>query len=310
MKPTRLSARAITLLMLTVLLISGACLATPAPAPPTPTPECTPAPSLFSLSSGVYEEYARGAYPTAQAAFNILANQVERWSDVQDVQTALGVYRFTVTLISPDVYRAVLVNEAVRLSMGGSTIRELLDRYDAERTDQDQLRFLITVSYAKYPLSPMDPAANVTFRADQLVMYDKDDLVLPPIFVDGAFKSSLNVAKGPYSGFVNYALSLNSCQPKLLIARGSSATLKLEKVQIGDKEYADLRWAIPLAPILDMSRPTLGPLPTPQPAQQITGTPFAPSKAPPTPFASTNGAPDAAYWRELSRYVWSQLTVR
>lgn len=309
MKSSQASARTM-LLVAVFLVVSAACLATPTPAASTPTPECTPAPSLFDLSSGVYEEYARGAVPTAQAALNVLANQVERWSDVQDVQTTLGVYRIAVTLISPDVYRAVLINEALRLSMGGATIRDLLDRHDTEQADRDNLRFLITVSYVKHPLAPMAPSSEVALQADQLVLFDKNDDALLPVFVDGAFKSRLNVAKGPYSGFVTYALALHSCQPRIIIARGSSVTLRLDKVQIGEKEFTDLRWSIPLASILDMSRPTLTPLANPQPGLQIFGTPAAPAKAPPAPSAATNGAPDAAYWSELSRYVWSQLAAR
>ncbi|MEJ5225670.1 MAG: hypothetical protein WHV44_14525 [Anaerolineales bacterium] len=308
MKSCRISARATLSIVFAVLFISAACLtpATPPPPPNTPTPTCAPAPSLFDLPSNVYQEYAPGANITPQDALKLLTTQVQRWSATQDITTAMAVYRITVTLISPDVYRAALINAAVHQKLGGATIRDLLRSFDENQQDSGKLRFLVTVSYAQYP--NVAPAAqSIYLPVDGMQLLDQNNNALLPSEAEGLFGVPINVVKGPFSGYVTFDLDLNTCSPKLRLDQDTSATLKLEGIRIGDgAPLSEMRWKINLAPVLDVVRPTLAPVPNP-PAEPIPNvTPIEPHNTPPRPSTASK-APDAAYWSELARYIWGQL---
>lgn len=310
MKSCRISARATLSIVLAVLFISAACLtpATPPPPPNTPTPTCEPAPSLFDLPSSVYQEYAPGTNITPQDALKLLTTQVQRWSATQDITTALAVYRITVTLVSPDVYRAALIAEAVHGKLGGATIRDLLGAFDESQQNRGKLRFLVTVAYAQYP--NVAPAAqSIYLPADGMQLLDRNNNALPPSEAEGLFGVPLNVVKGPFSGYVTFDLDLDTCSPKLRLDQDTSVTFIAEGIRIGDGDQVrEMRWKISLAPVVDVVRPTLAPIPNPSAVPTLNVTPIETRNTPPRPSTAST-VPDAAYWSELARYVWGQLAA-
>ncbi len=307
MKSLRLSTRALLGVLLSILFVSGACLQPATPMPPTPTP-CAPAPSLFDLPSEVYAVYVRGNSISAENAFRLLSSQVRRWSAFADVQHPLGLYRVTVTLISPDLYRAVLINQAVSMNLNGAAIAEALRQYDEGRKNAGQLRFLVTATYAQYAGMNIAPQ-TILLPAANMHMLDRNNQPVLPAKAEGVFGAPLNVAKGPFSGIVTYDLELASCQPRLRIDEDTSVTLRLEGARVGDAEQTySLQWSMKLAPVLSVTRPTLMPVQTPSALPLPGAGSIMPRNQPPAPSTAAS-APNEAYWNELARYVWGQLAL-
>jgi hypothetical protein len=141
-------------------------------------------------------------------------------------------------------------------------------------------------------------------------LLDRANNFVPNSDAEGVFGAPLHVVKGPFSGYVTFNLDLNTCQPKLRIDHNTSATLKLEGIRIGDSgKLLDMRWKINLAPILDVVRPTLTPVANPPGAPIPNVTRIEPRNIPPAPSTAST-TPDAAYWSEMARYVWGQLSAR
>jgi len=297
----------LALVLLALVFSSGCLYVAETPVPPTPTP-CNPSPSLFELPPSVYQDYARGNNISPQDALKLLTTQVQRWTAFQDYSNGLALYRVTVTLISPDLYRAALINESVRLGLGGAAILDTLNKLDEQKREYDQLRFLVTVAYSQLPNVAV-AAQTVTLPAKNMNMLDRTNTFVAATNAEGVFDFPLNVVKGPYSGYVQFHLDLNTCNPRLIIDESTSVTLKLADIKIGDSSNAqEMRWTIHLAPLLNVSRPILEPVQNPPTVPFANQVKVDPLNIPPSP-STTSSVPDAAYWQNLARYVWGQLTA-
>jgi len=302
---TKNKVRAVLLGSLILLALSACRLS---PAEPTLTPTaCPPVATLFDHESIVKQAYANGASIDKKNAYDLLTYQVQRWSDYEDIPVAAGVtYRILLTLISPDLQRAVILNEALYHGYSMKDVALVLDKFDHDQPGRGRLRFLVTVTALNQGNALPLENKKLTIAPNSLGLFDGSHALVTPVDYDGAFFTSFDVVDGPFASYIFYPLvKEDSCTPNVDLRVDTSITLKLSGLQVNGKTVTELSWNIQTTPLVDMAPPTTGPSTAPTSVVYVNP---APHSLPPTPSPSgqTVALPNS-YWTAIASFVWAQM---
>lgn len=251
------------------------------------------------------------------AAFKLLGQQSQRWSDFIDLQLADSeVVTITVTYLSPQLIEAVILNEALAYwspETAPSLFSDMLVEGVARPRARGENLFLVTLSATRYGNGGGGEPITVDIPLDQLFLTNSMDQRVSTKRDDHSVSQKVRLTHGPFSaliGFQTTVLNQNECALLLDPDQDSSISITLESFTVDGQERGPQTWTIGYEPLLGEVSPNVRPDYTFDPTLAIPQH-WRPSEDAPTPqmgiSRSANGMWES-YWQKMGCYIWRRLT--
>jgi hypothetical protein len=314
------------LISLGILLFVTSCDTMPG-STPAPKPTCLPtagnrfydiSPSNIEgkdaeiIANQIFSEgYSKNLLIARREALRFLQVETKRWSHFKDVGEKNSQVRMIVTFITPELLRAVILNNVLS--------RPDFQTKDLGKNMQDNFDYLKRRNEFVFLLTflPTPDQGNKIFSVSpkDIRLHNTANLDVPPTHNDDFLNDSLKFSEKNQSGFIFYPIGVNAsgrendCSRVLDPDWDTSLMLNITNATIGTQANQTISWPIPFASLLltdgvsfkvDFTTPV-------QSGEESDFTPF-PSKNSLVPKFDTE--PDDAFWQEYSRFIWAKLTSK
>jgi len=246
-------------------------------------------------------------------ALQLLAYETLRWSDVETMQLDGKNLRLIVTFISPELLQTVVLNQVIsgNVTVPGNNFSEYTKIIFQGMDQRGEYMFLLTIQ-AELPEQARLP---VELKPMEIYLKKSEKLRIPANLVDNAFTQPFDMSSSSQrAGFIYFPQAVfhdGSCQLVLDAFHDNFIIMDMENTKIDDQK-GPLEFQIVFAPPLNMEIS----IPTPNPALPLTseqhkssGVLPAIQDVGPTGVLNSLTADNLAYWQEMGRFVWANLTL-
>ena len=235
-----------------------------------------------------------------QSAFQMLELQVRTWTDIESFNMDdTSQARIIVTFLSPDLIRAVTMNEALLADPTDPDIQTKTRMGLEQIASREKLIFLLTV----LSINTNGTAAAHTFAipAGEIKLLSANNLDISPVYFDQNLDQPVGLSQYNF-GYLYYPLAVvhdQTCIEVLNSKFDTNIILKTSSITVDGAASGPMTWTIEYKPLLDIghTNPVVGgqnsyyesdPLPTDIPPNMLD-------------ISDT-------FWREYAKFVWGHLT--
>jgi hypothetical protein len=260
---------------------------------------------------------ANGILNQQADALSFLVHEVKKWSVQHDVQQDDVTYRFTVTLISPELMLSIILAEYAKFSRPYTDAVTQLDQWMQTRQLDQQIIFLLTINSSDQNKLTMPDQQAIFVPIRDMTLETLSGLTTTRPQGEGMFDYDLDAYDGPIQYYFHFPPSVTDndvCKPLLNPDRDMSFTVGISTVQINGKLIKSLAWNFDLARLIDIGS-ELGPVNLP--AEEIVpldkvpiSMPVCNMPLPATKNGTTSGTSltgDIDYWLAFSLCVWDHV---
>jgi hypothetical protein len=252
-------------------------------------------------------------------ALSLLVHEVKRWSDYHDYQREDVTYRFTITLLSPELLASIFMAEAASHGRLYADSRSKLDEWLQWMRTYQEIMFLMTITSSNQGTLTQPDQQAILMPISNMTLKTINGLSTGQPHGEGIFDYQLDPYDAPIQYFFYYPAAVidkdDICKPLLDSKRDLSFTLGIDSAQIGGKGVGSLSWNFDLAYIINVFQETD---PYPLQLDEI----VSPDKVPtfPLPFcqmpvpitfkntiSEIDDTEEIIYWRDFSLCVWDHF---
>jgi hypothetical protein len=232
----------------------------------TPLPPCNTAPNNFYREpknmpfmiemTGNSSLDSDGTSRRETDAVSLLIHETKKWSVIYDTQQNNVIYRFTVTLISPELMLAVILANNAYSGQDNSTVATQLEYWMSGMFNiNKQVLFLMTITSSANQMDPSDQKI-VSMPVRDMALKTMSGLSTNGPQGEGMFDFDIYLSKGPVQYFFYFPHSVINasymCLPLFDPTRDLSFTLGIKTVKINDKDIPDMVWNFDLTNPYDL----------------------------------------------------------
>jgi hypothetical protein len=328
--------RFLAIVLIPIIVFGGLAGCGPSPDPAN-TISATPLPPCITAPNNFYREPKNISYMIEMTgnnsldsdgtslrdvdAVSLLIHETKKWSVIYDTQQDNVMYRFTVTLISPELMLAVILANNASSGQDNSTAATRLgDWMGGMFNTSKQVLFLMTITSSSTNQANASDQKIVFVPVRDIALKTMSGLITYGPQGEGMLDYNIYLSKGPVQYFFYFPHSVidanNMCLPLFDPTRDLSFTLGLKTAKINGKDVPDVAWNFDLANPYDLVNDSV--------AEKIADNEFVDKnilrafKTLPecnmpvpsvitTPSAGTANTEDTIYWMNFSLCVWDHL---
>jgi hypothetical protein len=231
-------------------------------------------------------------------SLTLLVHEVMRWSVQHDIKVDDVTYRFTVTLVSPELISSVVMAEFADHGRSYSDALTELNLWIQKRQANQQILFLLTINSSDQATLTEPDKQAIRVPISDMVLTTMSGLRTSQPQGEGIFGYDLDSYDGPiqyYFYFPTAVLVGDVCTPLLDPDRDLTFTLGINTAEINGKPAGNLYWNFDLARLINIGREMDPVCDMPIPTQK--------SNLP----SETNLAGDLNYWFYFSLCAWETI---
>jgi len=245
-------------------------------------------------------------------AVGLLVHEVKKWSVPHDVVQNDVVYRFTVTLLSPELVLAVILAENASLGRPATDSIAQLDQWMKERQENQRILFLLTVNTSDQDTITRPNQQSFYVPIENMILGVMGGLRTGQPHGECIFDYNLDPYDEPLQHYFCFSAAVmyeNTCTPLLDPNRDLSFALGMNAAQINQTVVENMTWNFNLNHIVNVGHETD---PYPLPANEIVSPDkianlTLPSCQMPKPVIKTDEmsiTEEIIYWMNFSLCVW------
>lgn len=248
-------------------------------------------------------------------ALSMLIYETRKWSVQHDVPSEKGLYRFTITLITPELIFAVILVDYVYRGKPYSEIVSALDIWNKIMVPNNQIMFLMSVNSSNQGQNNQPDNDVIYSPIKDIALGTMSGLNTSQPDSEGVFNYNLDSYDAPiqyYFSFPAIVKDGETCMSLFDLQKDLSFTLGIKTVQIAGKPAPNLVWNFDLAPLLKANEPfvmpTFSQIETVTVQEVLSWPQDCSLPAAATKEGTMKLAGDHSYWIKFSDCIWRRIT--
>lgn len=254
-------------------------------------------------------------------SYSLLVYEMMKWSVQHDVVAGSVTYRFTVTLISPELITSTIMAEYVNHNkIYSSDALAELTQWIEKRKNEQRVLFLLTINTSDQGSLPEPGKQAIRVPIGDMTLTTMSGLQTSKPQAEGIFAYDLDSYDNPIRYFFYFPTAVlvgDVCTQLLDPGKDLTITLGISTVRINGELIGDLSWNFELAHLLNIAREgdprSFSSYPQVT-SNQFLNEPFLPICAMPVAAPKTNTttstqlAGDINYWLSFSFCAWETIS--
>ena len=254
-------------------------------------------------------------------SYTLLVYEMMKWSVQKDVMVKGATYRFTITLLSPELMTSIIWAEVINHRLEYSNVPLELNKWISNRIGKKQVFFLLTINTSDQGALTEPGKQAIRFPIGDMTLTTMSGLKTSGPQGEGVFAYDLDSYDNPIRYYFYFPTAVlvedNQCTQLFDPGQDLTFTLGISTVRINGELIGDLSWNFELAHLLNIARQG-DPLSFSSTTQVIDnpyiGNTVFPVCSMPTAAVKTNAATpthlagDINYWLPFSLCAWETIS--